>query len=127
RRAGGEGERQGVARGGVAVPPREEREGDDGVGDARAREGLPEGLGPEIEVVLVVSAGVDPDPARGAKRLAVHGREPHRVPGEPPLPYLGDELAGIEAERELDASTGRGGGRRGGPVDLEQERVGAPA
>ena len=60
--------------------------------------------------------------ACGAEGLAAAGGEAHRVPGEPALPHLGDELAGVERERQLDAAVrGRRVGRSRG-VDLEEQR-----
>ena len=73
-------------------------------GDAGGDDRVAERDRAEVEVVLVVAAGVDPDrsQARAAPRRAraPAGRDPS---ASQRAQTSGHELAGVEAERELDA------------------------
>src|SRR3954453_9288859 len=100
-----------------------ELEADDVLVRARAEHRLVKRDRAEVEAVLVVAAGVDPDRARSPECVAVYCGESHRIPGEPPLPHLLDELARVEQERQLHRPVvARRVGARLGP-HVEQHRI----
>src|SRR4029453_13461070 len=95
-------ERDGVAVLDPAVLPVEELEED--VGDADSLQCGAEGLGAQVEVVLVAVARVDVDRAEPAKDFRVVGNHPDRVPREPAIPDLGPEAAGLWIEGGANGS-----------------------
>ena len=99
-----EGKRQRVAPGQAAVRAGEELEMDARGLDAGREHLSVERGGAELEVVLVVASGVDPDRSQIAQRLSMglFAREHHRVEPQPARPHLRVALAGLEIERELD-------------------------
>ena len=86
----------------AAVRALVELEVDDVVADAGRAHGVAERGRGQVEAVLVVAPGVDPDRARLPERVAVRRRQAHGIAREPALPHLGHELARVDAERQLD-------------------------
>ncbi len=84
-----------------------------------------EGRRAELEVVLVVASGVDPDRAQVAQRLSMGllACEHDRVEPQPARPHLRVELAGVQVERELDRAVVSRRVRRAHGVRVHEQLV----
>jgi len=67
---------------------------------ADPRQPVPERLRSQVQVIVVLGAGVDPDRAQPAQGVGVPVHHPHRVPVQPPLPHVlaDDPAAGVEGK-----------------------------
>ena len=118
-------DRLGVAPFDAPVGTVEQLEVDPVVVHADGRELSPEGLRTEVEVVLVAAPGIDPDGAQAAQRLGTRARHADRVPRQPALPDLGDQLAGRDVEGQLDRPVRIGRVAGGHGVLVDERRIGA--
>src|SRR5581483_11438280 len=120
-------ERQGVAPRDPAVLALEELEED--VLRAELLAHAAEGLGAEIEEVLVRLARVDVDGSEPAHGVRPRLRESHGIPAKPPFPDVRPELAAREVERHLHRPVLVGrvrGGHAPGVDELEVARLRDP-